>query len=363
MTAFEIDIALLKQLSEADGIGGCEREVSRLVKDYARPYVDSIEYDNLGSIILKQPGNVDGPKIMLSAHMDEVGFMVRKITDDGYLKLLPVGGWWGHVMPAQEMVVTTQSGSKFVGIVGSRAPHGLPDAIKNKVMAPQDLFLDMGVSCKEDIENLGIMIGDMITPNVKFRQMNHPDFWSGKAMDDRFCLAAELEVMKRTAQIEHESTLYFTGSTQEEVGIRGARTAVHTIKPDLAIALDVTTAKDTPLDNQNINRLGGGVTLAKLDALTIANQGIFKRMQQIVDKLHLNVRYDFMTVGGTDACNIHKAMDGILTMTVSMPTRYMHSPRLMVNRQDYLQTIALLTEFCTTITKADIDNFKASMRV
>lgn len=358
-----IDIDLLRRLSEADGIGGREREVSRLVHDYAQSYVDEISYDNLGSIILKQNGTVnEGPKVMLSAHMDEVGFVVRQITPEGYLKLLPVGGWWGHVMPAQEMTVTTATGQKYIGIVGSRAPHGLPDEVKNKVMTPMTMFLDMGVADRQAIEALGIRIGDMITPYIPFRQMNDPNFLAGKAWDDRFSLGAELEVMKRTAQKPHEATLFFTGSTQEEVGIRGARTAVHQIQPDLAIALDVTTAKDTPLDNESSNRLGGGVVLAVLDSLTMANKGLLYRMERLVADLKLDVRYDFMTVGGTDACNIHKAMDGVVTMTISMPTRYMHSPRLMVHQDDYKQTIQLLTSFCQSLSKADVALFKEATR-
>lgn len=363
MSNTSIDIDLLRRLSEADGIGGCEREVSRIVHEYAKSYVDEISYDNLGSIILKQTGQItDGPKVMFSAHMDEVGFMVRQITESGFLKLLPVGGWWGHVMPAQEMTVTTATGKKYIGIVGSRAPHGLPADIKNKVMEPMTMFLDMGVNSSADIKRMGINIGDMITPYVKFRQMNDPDYLSGKAWDDRFSLAAELEIMKRTSKIPHDATIFYTGSTQEEVGIRGARTAVHTIKPDLAIAMDVTTAKDTPLDDCNSNKLGGGTVLAVLDSLTIANKGLLYRMERIVEQLSLDVRFDFMTVGGTDACNIHKAMDGVVTMTVSMPTRYMHSPRLMVNLNDYRQTITLLTEFCRTLTREDIDLFKRATR-
>src|SRR5699024_5098418 len=128
----DFDLSILKELSEADGIGGCEREVSRIVKKYAEPFVDDYSYDNLGSIVMHKKGN--GPKIMLSAHMDEVGFMVRDITKDGYLKLLPVGGWWGHVMPTQEMKVTTTDGKKYIGVIGSRAPHGMPAEEKSRVV-------------------------------------------------------------------------------------------------------------------------------------------------------------------------------------------------------------------------------------
>lgn len=206
MTEFnEIDLNLLKNLSEADGIGGREREVSRVVTSYGKDYCDQIQYDNLGSAILKSNGQSEAPKIMLSSHMDEVGFMVRNITPEGYIKLLPVGGWWGHVMPAQEMTITTEMGEKIIGVVGSRAPHGLPDEIKNKVIAPKDLFLDIGVPSREYAENLGIQIGDMITPRVDFREMNDPNYLAGKAFDDRLSVGAGLEVMKNLSLSDHYS--------------------------------------------------------------------------------------------------------------------------------------------------------------
>ncbi|MDR0922427.1 MAG: M42 family metallopeptidase [Lactobacillales bacterium] len=360
-TIKEVDLDLLKRLSEADAIGGCEREVSRIVKEYGAPLVDEIQYDNLGSILLNKKGQ-GGPRVMLSSHMDEVGFMVRQMTSDGYLKLLPIGGWWGHVMPAQEMTVTTTNGDKYIGVIGSRAPHGMPEDEKAKVMKPIDFYLDMGVQNQQEIEALGIQIGDMITPHVKFRQMNNPDYLMGKAWDDRVCVGVGLEVLRNLQGENHEADLYFAGSVQEEVGIRGARTAAHFIRPDVAIALDVTTAQDTPFDQGGIT-LGGGSILSVLDSLTIANRGLLQHMEKIIKELNLNIRYDFMTVGGTDACNIHKAMDGIVTMTLSLPTRYMHSSRLLVHQEDYKQTIHLLTEFCRSLTWEDVDLFKESMGI
>lgn len=363
MTDFnEIDLDLLKNLSEADGIGGMEREVSRIVTTYGEQYSDEIRYDNLGSVILKASGQVDGPKIMLSSHMDEVGFMVRSITDDGYVNLLPVGGWWGHVMPAQEMTITTAEDKKIIGVIGSRAPHGLPEEIKEKVIKPMDLYLDLGIDSREAVESLGVSIGDMITPNVQFREMNDSNYLMGKAWDDRCCVGVGLEVLKNLKAIEHNSTIYFAATTQEEVGIRGARTAVHTIKPDIAIALDVTTATDTPFDNKGM-KLGGGVVLSVLDSLTIGNSGMVRMMEEIVKDLNLDVRFDFMTVGGTDACNIHKMLDGVVSMTLSLPTRYMHSPRLIIHKEDYIQTIKLVTEFCRRLDWSSLNQMKAAVGI
>ncbi len=353
-----VDLEILKELSEADGIGGREKEISRIVKKYAEGAVDFCFYDNLGSLILvKKSSKANAPKVMLSAHMDEVGFVVRKITKEGYLKLLPVGGWWGHVMPAQEMRVTTMEGKKYTGVIGSRAPHGMPPEEKNKVIPANEFYLDMGVPSAEYIRQLGIMVGDMVTPKTVFREMNDPNYLLGKAWDDRVCVGVCIEVMNALAKEELAVDVYFAATTQEEVGIRGARTAAHSIKPDLAIALDVTTAVDTPFDQGGL-QLGKGPVLSVLDSLTIGNSELLAKMEEIAVRQKLPYRHDFMTVGGTDACNIHKAMTGVVAMTVSIPTRYMHSSRLIIHKEDYLQTILLLSEFLKKITSEEIRSFK-----
>lgn len=355
-----MDIELLKRLSEADGIGGCEKEVYQIVKEEGEKYADHILKDGMGSLILVREGDKDAPKIMLSSHMDEVGFMVKRITSDGYILLLPVGGWWGHVMPAQEMRVTTADGRKFVGVVGSRAPHGMLKTEKEKVIDPKDLYLDLGVPNRSYVEQLGIQIGDMITPHTICHEMNDSDYMVGKAWDDRVCVGVGIEVIRNLSLRNNPNSVYFAATVQEEVGIRGARTATHLIKPDIAIALDVTTAEDTPLDKGGI-KLGGGCTLSVLDSLTLANRGLLNYMKQLVKNEKLDVRFDFMTVGGTDACNIHKAMEGVVTMTLSIPTRYMHSSRLIIHKKDYQQTIQLLTAFCQQLSKENLLQFRENL--
>lgn len=358
----DLDIDLLKKLSEADGISGHEKEVYQLVKKMGLEYADDSFQDSLGSLILLKKGEKQAPKIMLSSHMDEVGFMVRRITKEGYLLLLPVGGWWGHVLPGQEMTITTVKGKKYIGVVGSRAPHGLSKSEKEKVIDPTDLYIDLGVADKVFVEKMGIQIGDMITPYVKCHTMNDSQYIVGKAWDDRVCVGVGLEVLKHLSTRPSLNNVYFAATVQEEVGIRGARTATHLIQPDIAIALDVTTAKDTPLDNGGIS-LGSGCILSVLDSLTLANRGLLHYMKQLAAKEQLTVTCDFMVDGGTDACNIHKAMEGVITMTLSIPTRYMHSSRLIIHQEDYRQTIQLLTSFCQQLTWEDVKQFKKSLGI
>ncbi|MGL5646808.1 MAG: M42 family metallopeptidase, partial [Clostridium sp.] len=259
-----IDMKMLEELSNADGISGYEKEVSRVAKKYFEKYADETRYDNLGSIIGIKKGKEKGKKIMLSAHMDEVGFIVRGITEEGYIKLLPIGGWWGHVMPSQMMRITTEKGEKIKGVVIGKAPHGMTKEEKEKVIEPKDLFLDLGVDNKEEVLSLGVKIGDMITPDVDFSVMNNGNYFLGKAFDDRVGVSIIIEVLKKLEKEDIKGEVYATCTVQEEVGIRGARTAVNLIKPDIAIAIDVTKSLDTPFEKKGIG-LGEGVNITLID--------------------------------------------------------------------------------------------------
>ena len=357
----EMNLEMIKELSEAHGISGCEKEVSRVMKKWLEPVADEITYDNIGSIIGLQKGKEDGPKVMICGHMDEVGFLVREIDENGFIRMLPVGGWWGHVLPAQTLYVTTKEGKRYHGVVGSSAPHGLPAEVKEKVIKPIDMFLDLGVESREEVLELGIQIGDMITPDTKFEVMNNPNYLMGKAWDDRLCAALAVDVLYRIQKDAHDANVYAVGTVQEEVGLRGARTAGNMIHPDVAIALDVTTAMDTPVDQGDI-KLGGGVVLSVMDAGIIGHKALLHEMEDICRDLNLDINYDMMTVGGTDADNIHKAHAGIITMTLSIPTRYMHSHRLIIHRKDYVQTVEAIAEFCRRVTWDKIKEMNQGIR-
>lgn len=357
----QVDLEMLKALTEADGISGCEKEASRVMKSYLDEYADEVTYDNLGSIIGLKRGLEDGPRIMISGHLDEVGFMVRKIEDNGYVRMLPVGGWWGHVLPCHRLVITTSNGDKITGMVGAMAPHGLSEEVKNTVIKPIDMFLDLGVSNKEEVEALGVQIGDMITPDTKFEVMNNPNYLCSKAWDDRIGAAVAIDVLKNLQGIDHCANVYAVGSVQEEVGIRGARTSTHNIRPDIAFALDVTISEDTPVDKGEIG-LGKGIVLSIVDAMTVSNTALISKVSEIAEELGLEVNYSCSTSGGTDAGNIHKSFDGILATTLYIPTRYMHSHRAIIHRRDYDETVRVLTEFCRRLDRKTLEDIKLGNR-
>ncbi|MEG0542514.1 MAG: peptidase M28, partial [Angelakisella sp.] len=266
-----VDIEMLKELSEANGICGHEKGASRVMARYLDGYADSIRYDNLGSIIGCKNGSGNGPKVALFGHLDEVGFLVRKITDDGFLYLARVGGMWPHLLLAQEVTVTTRDDTEYVGIISSPPPHGMSPEERAKVKDVEDIFVDLGVNDADEVKALGIRVGDTVTPRTQFRVLNNPNYLMGKAWDDRLGAAVATAVLRSMKGQSHQADVYAVGTVQEEVGLRGAATAGFEVKPDIAIALDVTLASDVP-DSKYGTPLGTGVTLSLMDASVIANR-------------------------------------------------------------------------------------------
>ena len=229
---------LLRDLTGIMGISGFEHEVAKAIEKHLTPYTD-VTYDKLGSIICRKQGASADPKIMLAAHMDEVGFLVKQITKEGFLKFLPIGGWWGHVVLGQRVIVRTRKGDYF-GVVGSKPPHELDDEERKKVFDIKDMHIDVGATRKFDVEKkLGVRVGDPIVPWSTFEVMGNPKAYMAKAWDDRIGCAIMIDVVKRLARSKHPNTLYAVGTVQEEVGLRGAQTSAAVVDPDVGFALEV----------------------------------------------------------------------------------------------------------------------------
>ncbi|MDY0214212.1 MAG: M42 family metallopeptidase [Bacilli bacterium] len=335
-------VDLLKRLSEVNGISGAERDVARLVKKELEDVVDRIEFDNLGSLVATLDGEKDAPKVLLSAHMDEVGFVVKQVEKGGFLRVHNVGGWWGHVVLAHEWTITTRDGKEYIGVTGAQPPHGMPPEQRNKVLEIKDIYIDMGVSSEEDIAKLGIKVGDTVTPHQKFRILNDGKTLLGKAWDDRASVAVGVEVLKRLKKEGHKANVSLAATVQEEVGLRGAKTSAHLVKPDLAFAIDVTMSYDLPGSPAMDTKLGNGVALSIMDGSVIGHRGLFDHVEQVAKDAKVKYTYDLLTAGGTDSGEIHKTLDGVINMTVSIPCRYFHSHVSLVHYDDIEATIELL---------------------
>lgn len=347
----DVNLEMLADFALTNGISGHEREVAQTFKNWVEDSSDEISYDNLGSIIALKKGQENGPKIMLAGHIDEIGFLIKSIDDNGFLRLHPVGGWWGHVLPSKPVTIATRCGKSYVGVIGSQAPHGMPAAKRTKVMEIAELFVDLGVKNKEEVSLLGIQIGDAVTPKADFHVLANPNYLMSKAWDDRVGAAIAVDVLRHLKDEKTVSNVYAVGTVQEEVGLRGAKTAAQMINPDIAIALDVTIATDTPGDDSRI-KLGVGVTLEVMDASYIGHKGLLYHLQDLAKELNLETQFEMLGAGGTDAGEIHKVHDGVITLTVSIPARYIHSHLGIIHRKDYADTVTLLTEFCK---RADAD--------
>ncbi len=356
-----VNLDMIKDFTEVNGISGQEKYATRVMKSYLEGYADEFDYDNLGSLIALKKGSGDGPKILLAGHIDEIGFVVREIDENGYIFVNQIGGWWGHVLPAQQMRITTREGKEYDAVFGVRAPHGLPADVRNKVMEVKDLFLDLGVSNKEEVEALGIRLGDMITPITQFKVMNNPNFWLAKAWDDRVGALIATEVVRNLKGVDHKADVYAAGTVQEEVGLRGAKTTAYKVKPDLSIALDVTLANDYPTGGSKC-KMDMGVTVALQDGSHLAHRGFIEYVEDLCKELEIPVQYDQMIFGGTDSGEIHKSYEGVIAITISVPSRYCHSHCTLIHRRDYVDTVNMITELCKRMDNEILEKLRVSNR-
>lgn len=341
----ELNKDLLVKLTEVNGIAGNETQVRELFKAETESYVDEFVQDGLGGIFGKNVGDENGPRVLMAAHMDEVGFMVSQITDKGFIKFVTIGGWWSQVVLAQEVVITTREGKEIEGVTGSKPPHVLSQEARKKPIDMKDIFIDVGASSKEEIAEMGIRPGDMITPKIKTRRLNDTPFLLGKAWDNRIGVAVAIEVLKHAKEKGHQTVLYSGANVQEEVGLRGAKAAANLVKPDIAIALDTGTAGDTPgmTKEEADSELGKGPQVIVYDASMIGHKGFRDFVVDIAEKHDIPFQYTFIPGGGTDAGSLHTAQDGIPSIAITVPVRYLHSTTSVIHEDDFKNTVRLVT--------------------
>jgi putative aminopeptidase FrvX len=314
----------LEKLSNACGVVGRENQVRILLSEMLKPYADEIQIDRLENVIAIKKGKAKAPKIMLAAHMDEVGLMVKTINKDGFLQFSKMGGIDDRILPAQKVVVHTKK-TVYPGIIGSKPPHIQKEEERKKIINLDDLFIDVGAENKEEAIIRGIAIGDPIAFDVQYTKLGK-DAVMGKAFDNRAGCAAMVETMKLLDKTD--CTVCAVGTVQEEVGLRGAATAAFGVDPDLALALDVTIAGDVP----GVREYDTSVKMGKGPALTISDSGlithpkILRWLQETAEDEKITIQLESGLLGSTDAARISITRQGIPSGTISIPTRYIHSP-------------------------------------
>ncbi len=351
------DDQLLVDLVAARGVPGNEEEVREVFRDYAKPYADAILQDGLGSIIAEKKGAEDAPRIMFAGHLDEVGFMVTRITDEGFVKFQTLGGWWSQVLLGQQVEIKTQKGEYIHGVVGCKPPHVLSKEAREKPYKIEDMFFDIGATSKEEVEGWGIRPGDMVTPYSPYRRLNDSKFLLAKAWDNRIGTAVALEVFKNLAEEELPNSIYAVGNVQEEVGLRGAKTASNVINPDISFALDTGTAGDTPgmTPQESSSKLGNGPQIVLFDASMIAHKDLRDFVVDIADELEIPYQFEVIPGGGTDAGSQHVSGHGVPSLAITVPTRYLHSHSSVIHEDDYYNTVKLVTEVVRRLDKETVD--------
>lgn len=350
---------MFKELTETPGAPGHEGPVREVMKKYISPYADEIYTDNLGSLIAKQTGAEEGPKIMVAGHLDEVAFMVTMITDKGFLRFQPLGGWWEQVMLAQRVTVLTRKGP-IEGVIGSTPPHILSPEARKKPVDKKNMFIDIGASSKEEAEEFGVRPGDTIVPICPFTVMKNPKLLMAKAWDNRIGCAIAIEVLKRLKEENHSNIVYGVGTVQEEVGLRGAQTSVNAVGPDISFAVDVGIAGDTPgIKREDAqSKLGGGPQLLLYDASMIPHRGLRDFVIETADECGIPYQFDTVAGGGTDAGRLHLHNQGVPSMVVSIATRYIHSHAAILHQDDFENAVKLLVEVIKRLDKSKIDQIK-----
>ncbi len=341
-----VDVKVLERLSNADGIVSCEDEVRDILRDTLAKYCDETIYDGLGSMICIQKGTGKGPKVAIAAHMDEVGFMVRSITDGGLIMLIVVGGVKTDTLAFQRLRLTTEDGKKLNGLVAG----------KYEKTADSQMYFDIGAKTKQDVLNLGINVGDMLSFGTEFESTNLPDTYMGKAMDDRYGCFALVEIAKAMQNIEHENDIYYIGTYGEEVGLRGAKTSAQMIKPDIYFTIDVATYPNQfRTDNTNNRQMGKGPMLTHFDRTMAPNKKLVSLVRNTATKYDLPLQYDMFNNGGTDSGEAHKVGKGIATVTTCLPCRYGHCAASIVDVNDIDNIAKLYTKILPQVTQEKID--------
>jgi endoglucanase len=339
----DINFELLKRLCEAPGIAGREEAVRAIVREAMEGLVDEIEVDALGNMIGRRKGK-GGPSVMFAGHMDEIGFMVKHIDDKGFLRLQPVGGFDARVLPAQRCIVHTEDGEQLPGAMALETkPIHLLAGQETPTPKVDQIFVDLGLTGDE--VKAQVQVGDMVTLDRTVERIGNNVM--GKAFDDRISVFLMLEAARALGDEQVDAELILAATTQEEVGLRGARTAAYHLQPDIGVALDITLANDIPgaSPQDAVTRVGEGVAIKVFDSSHISNHKLVSHFKQLAKANDITYQLEVLPRGGTDAGAMQLSRAGMPAITISLPTRYVHTVNEMAAISDIQAEIALLAAY------------------
>lgn len=354
MDEFEI---LLKELTEAHGVPGYESPIRALIRKYLEP-LGEITQDKIGSVICKQIGSSETPRVMLAAHMDEIGFMVKYITEEGFIKFLPLGGWFDQVLLGQRVIIKTQKGD-VVGLIGAKPPHLQSAEERKKVVEKTDMYIDIGATSRSEVTEAGVAPGDPIVPRADFVVLANQKTYLSKAFDDRVGVGLMISLLREMEGKKHPNTLFGVATVMEEVGLRGATTSVRAVDPDVAIVLESDIAGDVPgiKPEESSVKMGKGATVLIYDARMIPNLKLRNLVIKLADENKIPLQLSYVEGGATDGGSIHLHHIGVPTVVIAVPARHIHSHSSIIHQDDYLNAVKLLNVLVSSLdgnTVADL---------
>ncbi len=349
---------LLRALTLLPGPPGAEGPVRAFVRR-ALESVGRVTCDRLGSVICEKKGSAESPRIEVDAHLDEVGFMVQSIADDGTLAFVPLGGWWEHVLLAQRVDVLAEAAT-LPGVIGAKPTHFLTAEERRSLLSIEKMSIDIGASSREEAEAMGVRVGDAVVPHVEFLPLANPRVVSSKAFDDRAGVAVMIEALRRVGS-GHASTIVGVGAVQEEVGSRGAGTAAELALPDAAIILEGTPADDQPGGGHGARQavLGKGPQLRFFDPTAISNRGLARLVQDVAREESIPLQLAVRRTGGTDAKAISVRGRGVPTVVLAVPARYIHSHISLIHLDDYDAAVRLVVALLRRLDRDAVDGLVA----
>jgi putative aminopeptidase FrvX len=350
-------IVLLQQLTDAAGPPGFEEPIRKVMVDAMKPLAGSLTFDGLGSIIATQ--GAQGPRVMVDAHMDELGGVIRRVTPRGLLTMQMLGGWLDQALVDQRWIIIGSKGA-VRAVTGIRDVHVVPADERTRVFSRDTLFLDVGASSEADVAAMGIGPGDPVVPDAPFTVMNGTGNYLAKAWDDRVGCGVVIEAMRRLSTLPHSNQIVWTITTQEEVGLRGAEAAAAVVKPAIAIAIEGGITGDVfgGRAEETQERLGAGPGIFLYDSSALPNRKLVDLVKRTAREKTLPLQTDLVQGYGDDSAAIQRSNGGVPTVNLVVPIRYTHAHNGIMNRRDFDQMVELLVALLQKLDAATVERVR-----
>uniref|UniRef100_A0A7V4E3L7 M42 family peptidase n=2 Tax=candidate division WOR-3 bacterium TaxID=2052148 RepID=A0A7V4E3L7_UNCW3 len=344
---------LLIKLSNAFGPAGFEDEVREIIREYISGLVDEVFEDTSGNLITLKKGK-SNKRVMLDAHMDEIGFIVSHLNGP-FIRFQMLGGIDPRLLPGQRVVIKNRKGEKIKGVIGTIPPHVQTSEEMKKVFEVTDLFIDVGAVSEEELKGKGISVGD---PGVFYgnAEVVSDDVIVGKSFDDRAGCAVLIKVLERLKNVHLPYDLFVTFTTGEELGLRGAKTAAYSVDPDFSLSVEGTIAVDNPNipPHKQPSHIGKGPVITIIDRSIVVNPKVVRFFESVAEKNGIVFQYKTPIYGSTNAGVIHLERGGVLSGVVAVPCRYIHSPTSILRLSDFEKTVELVYNILVELPSTDL---------